>query len=279
MSTFGSGLLLGLLLALAAALAVWSLSRRRLPRQASGEAPQAHHELPPSLLDALQQMRIKSIMLPRSEIQGIDIGAAPEQIVSQLRASAHTRLPLYRGDINHIEGLLHVRQIAQLIGRADLDGAALLAASKEAYFVPESTPLLTQLLNFQKEQRRIAIVVDEYGDVLGLVSLEDIFRELIGEFGNLDEIGPNPAIQPEDDGRYSLDGSLHLRELNRALGWQLPCDGPKTLNGLITEALEQIPDTCVCLKIGPYRLETLATRDNRVVRVRAWRADAARGQR
>lgn len=279
MNAFGSGLLLGLLLALAAALAVWTLSRRRPQRQAEDVPTPSQRELPSSLLDALQQVRIKSIMLPRSEIQGIDIDAEPAQILAQLRASTHTRLPLYRGDINHIEGLLHVRQIAQLIGRDDLDGAALLAAAKDAYFVPESTPLLTQLLNFQKEQRRIAIVVDEYGEVLGLVSLEDIFRELIGEFGNLDESGPNPAIQPEEDGRYSLDGSLHLRELNRALGWQLPCDGPKTLNGLITEALEQIPDTCVCLKIGPYRLETLETRDNRVVRARAWRSEAARGQR
>ncbi|MCY1289112.1 hypothetical protein D9M68_320520 [compost metagenome] len=273
MNAFGSGLLLGLLLALASALAVWSLARQRPARLA--EHPAApRSELPQPLLQTLQQVRIKSIMLPRSEIQGIDIDAKPARILEQLRNAQHTRLPLYRGDINHIEGLLHVRQVAQLLGRANLDGAALLAASKDAYFVPESTPLLTQLVNFQKEQRRIAIVVDEYGEVLGLVSLEDIFRELIGEFGNLDEIGPNPAIQPEDDGRYSLDGSLHLRELNRALGWQLPCDGPKTLNGLVTEALEQIPDACVCLKIGPYRLETLEACENRVLRVRAWRVDA-----
>ncbi|MCY1340101.1 hypothetical protein D9M69_260090 [compost metagenome] len=273
MNAFGSGLLLGLLLALASALAVWSLARQRPARLA--EHPTApRSELPQPLLQTLQQVRIKSIMLPRSEIQGIDIDAEPARILEQLRNAQHTRLPLYRGDINHIEGLLHVRQVAQLLGRANLDGAALLAASKDAYFVPESTPLLTQLVNFQKEQRRIAIVVDEYGEVLGLVSLEDIFRELIGEFGNLDEIGPNPAIQPEDDGRYSLDGSLHLRELNRALGWQLPCDGPKTLNGLVTEALEQIPDACVCLKIGPYRLETLEACENRVLRVRAWRVDA-----
>ncbi|CAD5108099.1 transporter associated domain-containing protein [Zestomonas carbonaria] len=270
MNSFASGLLLGLLLALLTALAM-SLGRRRAPRR-SEQSAEAHDEPSPPLLQAFRQVRIKSIMVPRSEIQGIDIGAEPARILEQLCNATHTRLPLYRGDINHIEGLLHVRQIAPLLGRDDLDGASLLAASKDAYFVPESTPLLTQLVNFQKEKRRIAIVVDEYGEVLGLVSLEDIFRELIGEFGNLDELGPNPAIQIEDDGRYSLDGSIHLRELNRALGWQLPCDGPKTLNGLITEALEQIPENCVCLKIGPYRLETLETSENRVLRVRAWRA-------
>ncbi|UVE16767.1 CBS domain-containing protein [Pseudomonas sp. LS44] len=272
MNTFASGLLLGLLLALAAALAVHSLSRKR-PQRSDEVSAQGDRPVP--FLHALQQISIKAIMLPRSEIQGIDIDAAPAQILEQLQHATHTRLPLYRGDINNIEGLLHVRQITQLLGRDDLDGAALLGASKQPYFIPESTPLLTQLVNFQKEKRRIAIVVDEYGEVLGLVSLEDIFEELVGEFGNIDELGPNPAIQTEEDGRYRLDGSLHLRELNRALGWQLPCDGPKTLNGLITEALEQIPDTPVCLKIGPYRLETVEARDNRVHQVRAWRAGQA----
>ena len=118
----------------------------------------------------------------------------------------------------------------------------------------------------------VGIVVDEYGDVIGLVSLEDIFQELIGEFGSLDDLAPNPAIHPQEDGRFELDGSLHLRELNRVLGWHLPCEGPKTLNGLITEALEQIPETSVCLKIGPYRLEILQSGENRVQRVLAWRA-------
>ncbi|AYC31982.1 CBS domain-containing protein [Pseudomonas cavernae] len=268
MNTFASGLLAGLLLALATALTVWSLSRKRLVQPFE---PAPRSEQSASLLQALQQISIKAIMLPRSEIQGIDLDAPPAQILEQLQRATHTRLPLYRGDINNIEGLLHVRQVAQLLGRDDLDGAALLAASKEPYFIPESTPLLTQLANFQKEKRRLAIVVDEYGEVLGLVSLEDIFEELVGEFGNLDELAPNPAIQSEEEGCYRLDGSLHLRELNRALGWQLPCDGPKTLNGLITEALEQIPDNGVCLKIGPYRLETLAAGENRVQQVRAWR--------
>ncbi|WP_017937369.1 transporter associated domain-containing protein [Zestomonas thermotolerans] len=271
MNGFAGGLLLGLALALLVALGAWLIRRALRP---APNAADTREQPPLSPLQALQQISIKSIMVPRNEIQGIDIGAEPARILEQLRNATHTRLPLYRDDINQIEGFLHARQIAQLLGRADLDGEALLAAGQAPYFVPEGTPLLTQLLNFQKEKRRIAVVVDEYGEVLGLVSLEDIFRELIGEFSNLDELSPNPAIQPEGDGRYSLDGSLHLRELNRALGWQLPCDGPQTLNGLITEALEQIPENDVCLKVGPYCLETLEISENRVVRVRAWRSQS-----
>ncbi|CAN7671326.1 CBS domain-containing protein [Aquipseudomonas alcaligenes] len=266
-----AGLLLGLLLAsLAGSVLAWSLSRRR--RAPVQVEPEATPRLPSSLTEALQRVSIAAIMIPRSEIQGIDVSQSPERILEQLRTATHTRLPVYREDINQIEGILHIRQVARLLPQDGVSAEDLLAACRETYFVPESTPLLTQLVNFQKEQRRVGIVVDEYGDVIGLVSLEDIFQELIGEFGSLDDLAPNPAIQPQEDGRFELDGSLHLRELNRVLGWHLPCEGPKTLNGLITEALEQIPDTSVCLKIGPYRLEILQSGENRVQRVLAWRA-------
>ncbi|MDH4869210.1 CBS domain-containing protein [Pseudomonas sp. BN515] len=263
-----AGLLLGITLSLVAgAIVAWLTTRRR-----HGVEIQPQSRLPVAVSDALQQVTVSSIMIPRNEIQGIDLDTSPDELLAQLQNATHTRLPLYREDINQIEGILHLRQLPRLLTEGPTSAEQLMAVSRETYFVPESTPLLTQLVNFQKQKRRLGIVVDEYGDVVGLVSLEDIFQELVGEFGSLEDFAPNPGIQPRDDGRYELDGALHLRELNRVLGWHLPCDGPKTLNGLITEALEQIPDCSVCLKVGPYRLEILQSGENRVQRVLAWRA-------
>lgn len=139
--------------------------------------------------------------------------------------------------------------------------------------MPENTPLSTQLLNFQKQKRRIGIVVDEYGDVRGVVTLEDILEEIVGEFSNQDTLR-SPDIHPQEDGTLVIDGAAYIREVNRALDWHLPCDGPKTLNGLITEALEHIPDSGICLQIGNYRLEILQAADNRVKSVRAWTVSA-----
>jgi Mg2+/Co2+ transporter CorB len=156
-----------------------------------------------------------------------------------------------------------------LLPRNELTKEALQAACYEPYFVPESTPLQMQLLNFHKQQRRMGVVVDEYGEVLGIVSLEDILEEIVGEFESEQAID-NPHIQPQPDGRLVIDGAASIRDLNKSLAWHLPSDGPKTLNGLITEALETIPSSSVCLKIGPYRLEILETEDNRVSRVLMW---------
>ena len=171
--------------------------------------------------------------------------------------------------INQIEGVVHMRQIARLLSHNQLTKESLLAACNEPYFIPENTPLATQLINFQKHKRRIGIVVDEYGDVIGIVTLEDILEEIVGDFNNQDSLR-SPDIHPQEDGTQVIDGAAYIREVNKALGWHLPCDGPKTLNGLITEALESIPDNTVCLKIGPYRLEILQSSENRVKNVRVW---------
>jgi Mg2+/Co2+ transporter CorB len=274
MTTFALGVLAGLTLGIVgAALPAWLLAQRKAPKP----EPTLPSGLPAEQLLALRDVTIKAIMVPRSHIQGINLAASPQGLIEQLRTSNHTRLPLYREDINQIEGVLHIRNATALLAQADdLSAAKLLAAGRPPYFVPESTPLLTQLANFQKEQRRIGIVVDEYGEVIGLVSLEDIFQELIGELGSLEDFFPNPDIQIQDDGSYQLAGGVHIRELNRTLGWHLPSDGPQTLGGLITEALEQIPDCAVCLKVGPYRLEVVETSENRVLNVRAWRAESRR---
>ncbi|HDZ56041.1 MAG TPA: HlyC/CorC family transporter [Pseudomonas xinjiangensis] len=217
----------------------------------------------------LEKMTVNDIMVPRNEAVGIDLENDMSFIINQLRSSHHTRLLVYTNDINKVSGIVHMRSIARLLTRGDLTKEALISACKEPYFIPESTPLHTQLFNFQKQKRRIAIVVDEYGDVIGLVTLEDILEEIVGEF-TTDMLLPSQDIHPQDDGTYVIDGSGAIRALNRQLHWKLPADGPKTLNGLITEQLESIPETSVCLTVGQYRMEILQTKDNMVKSVRVW---------
>lgn len=218
---------------------------------------------------ALDRMTVNDILVPRSEVDGINLDDTIEEIIDKLIISRHTRLPVYHNDINQVEGVLNTRMISHLLPRNELTKEALQAACYEPYFVPESTPLQMQLLNFHKQQRRMGVVVDEYGEVLGIVSLEDILEEIVGEFES-EQALDNPHIQPQPDGRLVIDGAASIRDLNKSLAWHLPSDGPKTLNGLITEALETIPNSAVCLKIGPYRLEILETEDNRVSRVLMW---------
>jgi Mg2+/Co2+ transporter CorB len=220
-------------------------------------------------IHALDNITVNDILVPRSEVDGINLDDPVEEIIEQLRSSKRTRLPLFHSDINQVEAVLNTRQIQHLLPDASLTKEALLAACHEPYFVPESTPLQLQLLNFHKQQRRLGMVVDEYGEVLGIVTLEDILEEIVGEFESEHNVD-NPHIQPQLDGRYVIDGAASIRELNKSLGWHLPSDGPKTLNGLVTEALETIPDCAVCLKIGRYRLEILETEDNRVSKVLIW---------
>lgn len=244
---------------------------RSVVRESGSSLPLNRQSMLLGILD-LERVTVDDIMIPRNEVTGIDLDDDVEAIVSQLRTTPHTRLPVFRKDINQIEGIVHMRQIARLLSHDQLTRESLLEACSPPYFVPENTPLSTQLLNFQKQKRRIGIVVDEYGDVMGIVTLEDILEEIVGEFSNQDSLR-SPDIHPQDDGTLVIDGAAYLREVNRALGWQLPCDGPKTLNGLITEALEHIPDSGICLQIGRYRLEILQAADNRVKSVRAWSID------
>ncbi|QIH06372.1 MULTISPECIES: transporter associated domain-containing protein [unclassified Pseudomonas] len=230
-------------------------------------APQEQHALPG--IHALDNITVNDILVPRSEVDGINLDEPIEQIITQLRLNRRTRLPVFHSDINQVEAVLNTRQIRHLLPDASLTKEALLAACHEPYFVPESTPLQLQLLNFHKQQRRLGMVVDEYGEVQGIVTLEDILEEIVGEFESEHSLD-NPHIHPQADGRYVVEGAASIRELNKSLGWHLPSDGPKTLNGLVTEALETIPDSAVCLKIGRYRLEILETEENRISRVLIW---------
>ena len=244
------------------------------PEQADAhDSGEPRDEPRPSLLDGLRSLdriTVNDILVPRNDVDGVNLDDPIEQIIEQLIVSRHTRLPVYHSDINQVEAILNTKLISHLLPRAELTLENLQAACYEPYFVPESTPLQLQLVNFHKQQRRLGVVVDEYGEVLGIVTLEDILEEIVGEFEDEHPLS-NPHIHPQADGRFVIEGAASLRDLNRSLGWHLPCDGgPKTLNGLVTEALESIPETAVCLKIGRYRMEILATEDNCASRVLVW---------
>src|SRR5690606_20893357 len=212
-----------------------------------------------SILD-LENVTVDDIMVPRSDMAGIDVDDEMSDILNQLATSQHTRLPVYKGDIDNMLGILHLRRVARFLPSVALTKADLLQLTEEPYYVPEATPLHTQLINFQKEKKRIALVVNEYGDVRGIVTLEDILEEIVGEF-TTDFAANIPEIHPQDDGSYLIDGLAVLRDINRALGWDLPTHGPKTLNGLVLEHLETLPESNLCLRIGDYLIETLQIKD------------------
>ena len=215
----------------------------------------------------LEKVTVNDIMVPRSEIVGIDIEDGIPEILSTISTSQHTRLPVFKENINQVIGILHLRRAVRFIQQGTFSKAELLQQTREPYFVPEATPLHTQLVNFQKEKRRVGLVVDEYGDVDGIVTLEDILEEIVGEF-TTDFASNLPEIHPQTDGSFYVDGMALLRDINRALSWSLPTSGPRTLNGLILEHLEFIPESNVCLKIDNYLLETLQMKDNMVSNVR-----------
>jgi len=239
---------------------------RTIVNEAGALIPQRNQSMLLGVLE-LSDVTVNDIMIPRNEVEGIDLDQDMEQILDQLSCTRHTRLPVYQGDINQICGILHMRNLAQLIQQGKLTKAAIAAVVHEPYFVPESTPLHTQLLNFQKQSRRIGIVVDEYGDVEGVVTLEDILEEIVGEMSH-DEAQTNQDVHPQDDGSYIIDGQAYVREINKSLNWDLPTNGPKTLNGLIIETLESLPESNVCLQLEHYRMETLQISDNTIKTVR-----------
>ena len=220
----------------------------------------------------LEKAHVDDIMIPRNEVVGIDIEDDIKEILDQLRDCQHTRLPVYRGDINNIVGILHMRKVARLLTQEDINKAMLLQETAEAYYVPETTPLHTQLFNFQKTKERSALVVDEYGDLLGLVTMEDILEEIVGDF-TTDVSDSSQDITPQEDGSFIIDGSASIRAINRALGWNLPIDEARTINGLITEEMEAIPDASVCWKVGNYRFEILSVQDNRIKSVKMYTSD------
>ena len=242
---------------------------RTIVYESGSRIPRRRHGMLLNILD-LEKVTVNDIMVPRSEITGIDIQDDMNDILTQIANAQHTRIPIHKGNIDNIIGILHMRSISKLLKLESVNKAAIIQETAEPYFIPESTPLHTQLFNFQKRKMRLAVVVDEYGAVKGLVTLEDILEEIVGEF-TTDLASSSRDIHPQPDGSYLIDGSASIRDINKILSWELNTAGAKTLNGLLMEILESIPDSSVGIQLGDYYAEILQVKDNMIRTVRMWR--------
>ena len=239
---------------------------RSVVTEAGALIPKRHQKMLLSILD-LEKITVEDIMVPRNEINGIDIEQDWADVEMQLQSSQHTRLPVYEGSIDDVIGFVHARQVLHLMARQKVDKEELRGILRGPYFVPAGTSLQRQLLNFQTAKKRIGLVVDEYGDIQGLVTLEDILEEIVGEFTS-DPAAQHKDVYKEGETSYLVNGSASVRGLNRAMQLKLPTDGPKTLNGLILEYLETIPQPGTAFKLGGHSFEIVQTRDNAVKTVR-----------
>ncbi|MGJ8668611.1 MAG: HlyC/CorC family transporter [Oceanococcus sp.] len=228
--------------------------------------PRRHQHMLLSILD-LEKATVEDIMVPRNEIVGVDISRDWAEVLEQIQNSHHTRLPLFYGSIDDIRGIIHLRRILGLLSTQTLNLENLSKQARDPYFIPEGTPLNQQLLNFQNQRRRIGFVVDEYGDIQGLVTLEDILEEIVGEF-TTDPSTRERHATANPDGSYSVNAMTNVRSLNRAMSWALPSTGARTLNGLIVEQLEDIPEPGTHLKLNKYQVEIISTKANVIQQVK-----------
>jgi Mg2+/Co2+ transporter CorB len=238
---------------------------RTIVAEAGVMVPRRHQRMLLSILD-LDAIRVDDVMVPRQEVIGLDLDRDWPDNLAVIQTSQHDRLPVYRGDIDNIVGVARVRDLLPELVRGELTQAILLERIREPYFVPEGTPLNKQLLNFQQHRRRSAFVVDEYGDVQGLITTQDILREIVGELSTAVDIG----VTKESDRSYVVDASANVRQLNRVMNWNLPTDGPKTLNGLIVEQLETIPETGTGVTVADYPIEILDASEHGIKTVRVF---------
>ncbi|HSW52824.1 MAG TPA: HlyC/CorC family transporter [Sulfuricaulis sp.] len=241
---------------------------RALVREADVLIPESHQDMLLAILD-LEKITVDDVMVPRGKIEGVNLDVEWDELVAQLTGSRYTRLPVYRGSLDNVSGMIHVRRVLNLMRESKLDKESLEQAIVEPYFIPSGTTLTTQLLNFRQAKRRIGLVVDEYGDIQGLVTLDEILEEIVGDF-TAHTMGRIEDVHPQSDGSYLIRGTVSLRDLNRRLDWKLPTDDSRTLNGLIVEYLEDIPAPGTSLMIHGYLVEILRTRGTaiEVARVR-----------
>jgi len=237
---------------------------RGLVLEAESFMPRGHQKMLLNLVD-LERISVNDVMIPRNQIEALDISADPAELSQQIITSHHTLLPVYDNTPDNIIGILHIKRAPALLQEETLDPEQLREILREPYFIPSDTPLLTQLQQFQEQQERLGLVVDEYGELLGLVTLENILEEIVGEFTTQ---SPSQAgkFLLQEDGSYLLEGGSSLRELNRKLGMHLPLDSARTLNGLILDHLQDIPEPGTSLKIAGYPIEIIQTHD-RIVKV------------
>jgi len=235
---------------------------RTVVHEAGDMIPERHQRMLLNILD-LEKVTVDEIMVPRNEIEGIDLNQPWPEVVKKLGQSGHSRMPVFREDIDNVEGFIYLRRMLNVLKGQKLTQAYVESSVREAYFIPEGTPVTLQLLNFQHEKKRIGLVVDEYGDIQGLITIEDILEEIVGEFTS------DPSHQEKlseialmQDGTYTVQGSISLRELNRELSWNLPTEGPKTLNGLVLEHLQNIPENGATFIINGRPIEITKVQSN-----------------
>ncbi|MDG1733335.1 MAG: CNNM domain-containing protein [Thalassotalea sp.] len=240
---------------------------RTVVNESSALLPARDQDMLVSILD-LEKVTVEDIMIPRSEIQGIDINDDWKKIQKQLTQANHTRVILYRDNIDDVVGYVHMRDAVKLLSKGQFTKATLLRAVSEMYFIPEGTQLNVQLLKFQRAKERLGLVVDEYGDIQGLVTLEDILEEIVGDFTTTMEPAPSDEVTLQPDGTVLVDGSATIRDINKEMSWQFPTDGPKTLNGLVLEYLEEIPKPNISMRIAGYPIEIIEVADNMIKTVR-----------
>ena len=237
---------------------------RTIVNEAGSLIPRRHQDMLISILD-LENVTVEELMIPRNEIAAINVNDDWKTIVRQLSHSSHGRIVLYRDSIDEVVGMLRVREAYRLMmDKNDFSKENLLRAADEVYFIPEGTPLNIQLLKFQRNKERIGLIVDEYGDIQGLITVEDILEEIVGEFTT--SIAPTLAeeITQQKDGSLLIEGSANIRDLNKSLNWQLPTDGPRTLNGFILEHLEYIPDEKIKVNINGHKMEIIEVAGNMI---------------
>ncbi|WP_017926035.1 MULTISPECIES: HlyC/CorC family transporter [unclassified Thioalkalivibrio] len=239
---------------------------RSVVSEAGSLIPANHQRMLLNLLD-LERTTVEDIMIPRNEIVVLDLNEPWNEVVEQLVHGSFTRLPVVEGELDHIVGFLHRRDVIPLIERDDFDADDLRQILTPPYFIPEGTALNRQLINFQQQKKRIGLVVDEYGDIEGLITLEDLLEEIVGEF-TTDSPAMSDDVLRQEDGSAMVDGGIHLRELNRSLGLELPVDGPKTLSGLIVEYLESIPEAPVSVRINDVVMDIVQIKNNTIRTVR-----------
>ncbi len=241
---------------------------RMVVREASGKISSAHQQMLLRILE-LEQATIDDVMVPRNEIEGIDITQPWEKILHRIIETHYEFMPIYHEDIDQVVGMLNLRSVAVLLRKGDLDKDKLLALAEEIYYIPEVTLLNRQLLNFQQENKSIGLVVDEYGDIQGLVRMQDILEEIVGQFA-MDVADTERLITKQKDGSYLVDATINIRDLNRITKWSLPTDGPRTLSGLIIEYLEMIPVSNVALRLRGYPMEVQKVSGNKIRLVQIW---------
>lgn len=235
---------------------------RTIVHETGHNIPSEHQSMFLSILD-LEKVRVEHIMVPRNDVIGINLERTPETITTEIMNLQHTLLPVYHSDLDNIQGILHTRNIPKLFTTNVINKQTLIDTIDKPYFVPEGTSLQTQLLNFQTNKKRMAIVVNEYGDVLGLLTLEDILEEIVGTFTT--DVQPNvPGIRPQPDGSFLVDGSTSVRDLNRIQKWGFSTEGPTTLNGLIIETLETMPIENSCILVNQHPIEIIEVKENTI---------------